>query len=59
MQVVLMKINLKKWHCSNFFLCQEMKSRVSFSQLNPILDIFMRGFSLFSCPEQSLKVLLL
>jgi hypothetical protein len=26
---------------------------------HPILDIFLRGFSLSSCPQQSLKVLLL
>jgi hypothetical protein len=50
------KIN-KKYHCSNFFLCQKMNSRVSFSQLKPILDIFLRGFSLSSCPQSNLKVL--
>jgi hypothetical protein len=33
-----MKIN-KKYHCSNFFLCQNLKSRVSFIQLKTILDI--------------------
>jgi hypothetical protein len=32
---------------------------VSFIQLKPILDIFLRGFSLSSCPPHSLKVLLL
>jgi hypothetical protein len=51
--------NLEKYHCSNFFLCQELKSRVSFIQLKPILDISLRGFSLSSCPQHSLKVLLL
>jgi hypothetical protein len=44
-QAVLMKI-IKKYHCSNFFLCQKLKSRVSFIQLKPILDISLRGFSL-------------
>jgi hypothetical protein len=38
MWAVLMKINKKKYHCSNFFLCQKLKSRVSFIQLKPILD---------------------
>jgi hypothetical protein len=27
--------------------------------LKPILDIFLRGFSLYSCPQHRLKVLLL
>jgi hypothetical protein len=53
-----MKTNVK-YHCSNFFLCQKLKSRVSFIQLKPVLDIFLRGFSLFSCPQHSLKLLLL
>jgi hypothetical protein len=52
-----MKIN-KKYHYSHFFLCQKLKSRVSFIQLKPILDILLRGFSLSSCPQHSLKVLL-
>jgi hypothetical protein len=50
--------NKKNYHCSNFFLCQKLKSRI-FIQLKPILDIFLRGFSLSSCPQDSLKVLLL
>jgi hypothetical protein len=53
-----MKINTK-YHCSNFFLCEKLKSRVSFIQLKPILDIFSPGFSLSSCPQHNLKVLLL
>jgi hypothetical protein len=53
-----MKIN-KKNHCDNLFLCQKLKSRVSFIQLKPVLDIFLRGFSLSSCPQHGLKVLLL
>jgi hypothetical protein len=57
-QVVLTKIN-KKYHCSNFFLCQKLKSRASFIQLKTILNIFLRGFSLSSCPQHSLKLLLL
>jgi hypothetical protein len=36
-----------------------MKSWVSFIQLKPILDISLRGFSLPSCPQHSLRVLLL
>jgi hypothetical protein len=57
-QVALMKIN-KKNHCHNIFLGQYLKSRTSFIQLKPILDISLRGFSLSSCPQHSLKVLLL
>jgi hypothetical protein len=49
---VLKKIN-KKYHCSNFFLCQKLKSRVSFIQLNSVLDIFLRGFILSSCSQHS------
>jgi hypothetical protein len=30
---------LKKYHCSNFFLCQKLKFRVSFIQLKSVLDI--------------------
>jgi hypothetical protein len=54
-----MKISKRKYHCSNFFLCWKLKSRVSFIQLKPILDILLHGFSLSSCPQHSLKVLLL
>jgi hypothetical protein len=32
----------KKYQYSNFFLCQKLKTRVSFIQLKPILDIFLR-----------------
>jgi hypothetical protein len=44
MQIVLMKINIK-YHCSNFFLCQKLKSRVSFIQLEPILRYDMVSVS--------------
>jgi hypothetical protein len=37
---------------------QEVEIQVSFIQFKPILDIFLRGFSL-SSPQHSLKVLLL
>jgi transcription initiation factor IIE alpha subunit len=50
---------LKKYHCRNFFLCPKLKSRVSFIQLMPVLDISLRGFSLSSCPHHSLNALLL
>jgi hypothetical protein len=53
-----MKINEEKYQCSNLFLCQKLKSRVSFIHLQPVLDIFLRGFSLSNCPQHSLKVLL-
>jgi hypothetical protein len=36
----------KKNYCSNFFLRQKLKSRASFIQLNPILDITLCGFNL-------------
>jgi hypothetical protein len=52
-------MKIKIHHCSNLILCQELKSRVSFIQLKPVLDIFLRGFSLSSCPQHSLRVLLL
>jgi hypothetical protein len=38
---------------------QEAEIQGSFVQLKPILDIFLRGSSLSSCPQHSLKVLLL
>jgi hypothetical protein len=49
--VVLMKIKIS--------LQQKLKSRDSFIQLKPMLDIFLRGFSLLSVRQHSLKVLLL
>jgi hypothetical protein len=49
----------KKYHCSNFFLCQKLKSWLSFIQLKTILDIFLSGFGLSNCPQHCLKVLLL
>jgi hypothetical protein len=36
-----------------------LKSMVSFIQLKPILDKFLWGFSLSSCPQHSLKILTL
>jgi hypothetical protein len=46
----------KKYHGYNFSLFQKLKSRASFIQLKPILDIFLRVFSLSNCPQHSLKV---
>jgi hypothetical protein len=45
---------LNKCHCSNFF-------HVSGAEIQPkpVLDIFLRGFSLCSCPQHSLKAPLL
>jgi transcription initiation factor IIE alpha subunit len=54
MKEIHKKIFLKKE--INFFLCQRLKSRVSFTQQKPILDIFLSGFSLSSCPQHSLTV---
>jgi hypothetical protein len=54
-----MKINLKIYNFSYFFLCQKPKSRFSFVQLKAILDILLRDFSLSSCPQHNLKALLL
>jgi hypothetical protein len=54
-----MKRNNEKKYCSNFFLCQNLRSRVSFIELNQILDILLSGSSLSSCPHHSLKVVLL
>jgi hypothetical protein len=52
-----MKINTKI--LLHFSLCQKQESRVSFAHMKPILDFFLSGFSLFSCPQHSLKVPLL
>jgi hypothetical protein len=46
----------KTYLCSNFFLCQKLISSVSFVQLRPMLDIFLRGFDPSSWPRHSLKV---
>jgi hypothetical protein len=54
-QVVLMKTK-------NTYITAEICSSVRSwnpGQLKPILDIFLCGFSLSSCPQNSLKVLLL
>jgi hypothetical protein len=53
-----MKINNKKITAA-ISSCQKLKSMVTFIQLKPILDIPLRGFSLPSCPQHSLKALLL
>jgi hypothetical protein len=53
-----MKINKKK-SLQQFLPRQKLKSRVTFIQLKLVLDIFFRGFSLSSCPQHSLKALLL
>jgi hypothetical protein len=47
-------VDEKKYHCCNFFLCQKLKSRVSFIQLKPILC----GFSFSSCSLKLLSLLL-
>jgi hypothetical protein len=52
--VMMMTVNKKKMSPHKFLLLLEAEI-----QLKPILDIFLRGFSLSSCPQQSLKVLLL
>jgi hypothetical protein len=38
---------------------KKLESRASFIQLKPVLDILLRSFSLSTCPQHSLKVLLL
>jgi hypothetical protein len=45
--------------CSNFFHCQKLIARVSFNPFQASLGYFLAWFSLSSCPQQSLKVLLL
>jgi hypothetical protein len=56
-----MKIN-KKYYCSNFFLCQKLKSSVFFIQLKPILDISFAWFQSLQLPstqsESSLALIL-
>jgi hypothetical protein len=44
----------QKYHCCNFFLCQNLKSRISI-KFKQILDILLRDFSLSSCLQHSLK----
>jgi hypothetical protein len=48
---VLMKINIKKYHCSNFFLYQKLKSRVSLIQLKSILGYFLAWFQSLQLPS--------
>jgi hypothetical protein len=50
-----MKINTK-YHCNNFFLCQKLKSRVSFIQLKPILDIFLAWFQSLQLPSTQSEI---
>jgi hypothetical protein len=45
-----MKIN-KKYHWSNFFLCQKLKSRVTIIQLKPILRYFLAWFQSLQLPS--------
>jgi hypothetical protein len=52
-----MKIN-KKISLQKFLPLSEVEIQ-GLLQLKPVLDIFLRGSSLFSCPQQSLEVLLL
>jgi hypothetical protein len=42
-----------------FYKNIKLKYRVSFIQLKPVFDVFLRGFSLFSYSVFSLKFLLL
>jgi hypothetical protein len=53
-----MKMNNKN-HCRYVFLCQKLKSRVSIIKPKSNLEIFLRGFSLSSDLQHSLKALLL
>jgi hypothetical protein len=45
-----MKIN-KKYYCSNFFLCQKLKSRVSFIQFKLNLGYFLAWFQSLKLPS--------
>jgi hypothetical protein len=47
---MVIKIN-KKYQCSNFFLCQKLKSRVSFIELKPILGHFLAWFQSLQLPS--------
>lgn len=42
---------------SNFFLCERLKSRVSFIPLKPTSDIFLCGSSLSAQPESALALI--
>jgi hypothetical protein len=54
---MLIKIN-KQNITATISSCQKLKPSVSFIQLKPILDIFLRSFGLSGYPQHSLKVLL-
>jgi hypothetical protein len=41
----------KNDHCSNLFLCQKLKSRVSFIQLKTILGYFLVWFQSLQLPS--------
>jgi hypothetical protein len=56
--VLLLKI-IKTITAAIFYFCQQLKSVVTFIQRKPILGILLRGFSLSSCPQHSMKVLFL
>jgi hypothetical protein len=42
---------VNKNHYSNFFLCQKLKSKVSFIQLKPILRYFLAWFQSLQLPS--------
>jgi hypothetical protein len=56
-------MNIKKYDCGIFiykmYKDEELKFMVSFIHFKPILDIFSCGFSFSSCPQHSLKALML
>jgi hypothetical protein len=57
--VTLMGGGIKNITVQPLFLnYKKLKSRLFYIQLKPILDIFLRGFSLSSYPQHSTKVLL-
>jgi hypothetical protein len=45
-----MKIK-RMYHCSNLFLCQKLKSKVSFIQLKAILGYFLAWFQSLQLPS--------
>jgi hypothetical protein len=53
-----MKINKKK-SLQQFLPLSEAEIQGLLHPAHPVLDIFLRGFSLSSCPQHNLKVLLL
>jgi hypothetical protein len=49
---MMMEMNIKNIIAAISSSVRKLKSRVSFSQLKPILDIFLRGVS---CPQHIVK----